>query len=98
MRKFLLLALLLATSTIFAQGTITGTVVGSEINAPLPGANVMVVGTTIGTMTDFDGNFSLNVESTSGTIEISYIGFEKNPSNLTLLVGKQRLRKACFKP
>ena len=77
MRKFLLLALFLTTTTIFAQGTITGTVVGSEMNGPLPGANVKVVGTTIGTMADFDGNFSLNVASTSGTIEISYVGFEK---------------------
>ena len=47
MRKFLALALFLTTATIFAQGTITGTVIGSEMNAPLPGANVMVVGTTI---------------------------------------------------
>src|SRR5680860_1112479 len=77
MRKLLLLLLFLTTATIFAQGTITGTVVGSEMNAPLPGANVMVVGTTMGTITDFDGKFSLNVTSISGTIEISFIGFEK---------------------
>jgi len=99
MRKFLLLALLLATSTIFAQGTITGTVVGSEINAPLPGANVMVVGTTIGTMTDFDGNFSLNVESTSGTIEISYIGFEKKSIKFNVTGGETKgLGKLALNP
>ena len=90
MRKFLLLALLLTTTTIFAQGTITGTVIGSEMNAPLPGANVMVVGTTIGTITDFDGNFSLNVASTSGTIEISFIGFEKKPIKFNVTGGETK--------
>jgi len=90
MRKFLLLALFLTTSTIFAQGTITGTVVGSEMNGPLPGANVKVVGTTIGTMADFDGNFSLNVASASGTIEISYIGFEKQSLQFNVAKGESK--------
>ncbi len=90
MRKFLLLALFLTTSTIFAQGTITGTVVGSEMNAPLPGANVMVVGTTTGTTTDFDGNFSLNVTSTSGTVEISFIGFERRNFNFNVIGGETK--------
>lgn len=76
MRKFLFLAMFFASATIFAQGTITGTVIDSEMDAPLPGANVMVVGTGNGTITDFDGNFSLAVQETSGTVEISFIGFE----------------------
>ncbi len=91
MRKFLLLALFLTTTTtIFAQGTITGTVIGSEMNGPLPGANVKVVGTTIGTMADFDGNFSLNVTSASGTIEISYIGFEKQSLEFNVAKGESK--------
>ncbi|MCF4100753.1 TonB-dependent receptor [Gillisia sp. M10.2A] len=77
MRKLLALALFLTTATIFAQGTLTGTVMDSDMNAPLPGATVMVVGTNTGTTTDFDGNFSLNVQSATGTIEISFIGFTK---------------------
>jgi outer membrane cobalamin receptor len=90
MRKFLLLGLLLTTATIFAQGTITGTVVGSEMNAPLPGANVMVVGTNNGTITDFDGKFSLNLKRVTGTIEISFIGFEKRVIKFNLKSGETK--------
>ena len=44
----------------FSQnGTVTGTVSDSETNEPLPGVNVVVKNTTIGTNTDFDGNFSI---------------------------------------
>ena len=76
MRKLLALALFFATATIFAQGTITGTVIDSEMNGPLPGANVMVVGSRTGTTTDFDGNFSLEVDGSSGTLEITFVGFK----------------------
>ncbi|MGA8855084.1 MAG: TonB-dependent receptor [Christiangramia sp.] len=76
MRKFLLFGMLLASSTIFAQGTITGTVMDSEMDGPLPGANVTVVGTQQGTMTDFDGKFIIDVESSTGKIRISFVGYE----------------------
>lgn len=77
MRKFLALAFFLTSATIFAQGTITGTVIDSELNGPLPGANIKVVGTSNGTVTDFDGNFTLNVKKASGEIEISFVGYER---------------------
>ncbi|WP_029038159.1 TonB-dependent receptor [Salinimicrobium xinjiangense] len=76
MRKFLALAFFLTSATIFAQGVVTGTVIDSEMDAPLPGANVRVEGTTTGTVTDFGGLFSLEVDRTSGILEISYVGFE----------------------
>lgn len=41
---------------------------------PVIGANVMVKGTTIGVITDIDGNFTLN--NASGTLVISYIGYQ----------------------
>ncbi len=87
MRKLLALALFLTTATIFAQGTLTGTVMDSDMNAPLPGATVMVVGTNNGTTTDFDGKFSLNVQAASGTVEISFIGFEKKSMPFTVANG-----------
>ena len=59
----------------FSQGTITGTVVDGELGGPLPGASVMVKGTSMGTSTDFDGNFTLEVNQASGTLVVSYIGF-----------------------
>ncbi len=75
MRKLLLLAMLFASATIFAQGTVTGTVIDSETDSPLPGANVMVVGTQKGVMTDFDGNFTIDVDNASGKIRISFVGY-----------------------
>lgn len=77
MRKFLALAFFLTSATIFAQGTITGTVIDSELDGPLPGANIKVVGTTNGTVTDFDGNFTLEVKKATGEIEISFVGYER---------------------
>lgn len=43
---------------------------------PLPGANVLVKGTSIGTQTDFDGNFLLTIPSGENTLVVSYIGFK----------------------
>ncbi len=90
MRKLLALAMFLASATIFAQGTLTGTVMDSETNAPLPGATVMVVGTNTGTTTDFDGKFSLNVQEASGTLEVSFIGFGRKSMKFTLANGETK--------
>lgn len=60
--------LLLFTSAIFAQGEISGTIMDGDLNAPLGGANIMVKGSSIGTTSDFDGKFKLNVNSSSGTV------------------------------
>lgn len=56
------------------QSTITG-VVNDENGSPLPGASVVVKGTTDGTQTDFDGNFTIEAPS-DGTLIISYIGYK----------------------
>ena len=90
MRKLLALALFLTTATIFAQGTLTGTVMDSEMNAPLPGATVMIVGTNNGTTTDFDGKFSLNVKAATGTVQISFIGFEKKSMQFNVTNGESK--------
>ena len=52
---------------------ITGTV--SDRQYPLPGATIVIKGTTIGTQTDFDGNFSMDVEK-GQTLVFSYLGFK----------------------
>lgn len=75
MRTLLLLFFLMGTYIGFSQ-TITGIVVDSETQMPLPGANVIETGTSHGTVTDFDGIFKLDVRSQSGSITISYIGYE----------------------
>ena len=55
------------------QTTITGTI--SDEMGPLPGASVLVRGTTNGTQTDFDGNFTIDAPS-DATLVISYIGYK----------------------
>ena len=56
-----LFALLLSIGTAFGQTKITGTVVSQDDGDPIIGASVMVQGTTMGTATDIDGKFSLDV-------------------------------------
>ncbi|MBL7474016.1 SusC/RagA family TonB-linked outer membrane protein [Robertkochia sediminum] len=53
--------------------TVSGTV--SDASGPLPGANVLVKGTTIGTQTDFDGNYTLENVPSDGVLVFSYVGF-----------------------
>ena len=55
------------------QSTITGSVIDAT-GTPLPGANVLVKGTTNGTQTDFDGNYSIEADS-DAILVFSYIGF-----------------------
>ena len=76
-KVFSLLLMLLVAAGAFAQSSqVSGTVV-DEQGLPLPGASVVVAGTTLGTITNMDGKFSLSVESPSGkTLQISCIGFE----------------------
>ena len=62
--KFCLLLFLIFSASIsnaFAQTTVTG-VVTDEQKDPLPGVSVIVKGTTTGTVTDFDGNYSITVK------------------------------------
>ncbi|MFS4457417.1 SusC/RagA family TonB-linked outer membrane protein [Maribacter sp. 2304DJ31-5] len=54
---------------------IKGTVTAADDGAPLPGANVIKVGTDQGTQTDFDGNYTINAEK-GDVLQFSYIGFK----------------------
>ncbi|MCK5782459.1 MAG: TonB-dependent receptor [Flavobacteriales bacterium] len=72
--RFLTLALIFVGNIAFAQTSQLAGVVYDESNEPIPGASVIVKGTTIGTATDFDGNFTIKVEENS-TIEVSFIGY-----------------------
>ena len=72
LRSMLFLASLLLAGIAQAQ-TVSGTV--SEPNGPLPGANVLVKGTSNGTTTDFDGNYTLNNVAADATLVFSYVGF-----------------------
>ncbi|SHF84485.1 TonB-linked outer membrane protein, SusC/RagA family [Arenibacter palladensis] len=56
-----------------AQQTITGTIV-DELGQPIPGANIVIKGTTTGVVTDFDGNYSIEASPTDELV-ISYVGY-----------------------
>lgn len=77
MRKIYLLLFLCCSFLIDANAqskTVSGTVTDVD-NFPLPGVNVVVKGTTIGTVTDIDGNYTLNVPNDAGELTFSYIGY-----------------------
>lgn len=80
MKQFILLLILFCTLSTQAQtsGSIAGTLTDKEIgNQPLPFASVVIRGTTKGTTSDFDGNYSIdNVAAGTYSLEISFVGYE----------------------
>ncbi|MFT6334264.1 MAG: TonB-linked SusC/RagA family outer membrane protein [Halioglobus sp.] len=66
----------------FAQRTVTGVILDTG-GESLIGANVLAKGSTIGTVTDIDGNFSLSVPDGVNTIVVSYTGYETQEVDVT---------------
>ncbi|MET1260602.1 TonB-dependent receptor [Flagellimonas sp. DF-77] len=82
--KLTLVALLFIKMQLIAQSiTVTGAVSDAN-NVPIPGVNVIVLNTTRGTQTDFDGNYTINVSS-GEVLQFSYIGY----GTQTVIVGDQ---------
>lgn len=77
MRKLLLLLVMsIATLSIaMAQKVVTGTVTGDD-GTPLPGVTIVLKGTTIGTVSNEDGNYTLNVPENAQTLVFSFIGMK----------------------
>jgi len=86
-KNLLFVAVLFISASVLGQAKITGEVV-DETNQPLPGASIVVKGTTNGTSTDFDGKFTLQTEANSGTIVISFIGFQSKEVSFSSSNGK----------
>ena len=84
MRKLLLLLISLCSVLALQaqQQTVTGTVL-DDTGQPVIGATVVVPGTTTGTVTDIDGQFSLSVPEGTPALEISYLGYSTNNLVLT---------------
>ena len=84
-KKILLLAFVVfGSAAMFAQTTITGTVKDAKTGETLPGANIKVARKAVGTNTDFDGNFVLNVADTPPFIlEFSMIGYQTAKVEIT---------------
>jgi TonB-linked SusC/RagA family outer membrane protein len=71
---FAVMLLLLVSSAAFAQ-TVSGRITSSEDGSSLPGVNILIKGTTNGTITDADGSFSLALPSANAVLVFSYVGF-----------------------
>ena len=78
MRKSLLLIVLfcigMCTSVLWAQKKVTGVVMDKDLHEPLAGVNVVLKGTSTGTVTDADGNYAIEVKSGTSVIQYSFIG------------------------
>ncbi len=80
MRRILIvLVSILASSSAFAQSTIVkGTVTDAENGQSLPGVNVIVSGTTKGTTTDINGEFSIELTPTENSLSFTFVGYKTN--------------------
>ncbi len=75
MFRFLLVSFLFLASNVWAQDrTISGNISSDEDGSGLPGVNVIIKGTTVGTTTDVNGSYTLDVPSDGGTLVFSFIG------------------------
>ena len=75
--------MLLSVALTYAQTTVNGKVTDAS-GQPLPGANVIVVGTSTGTISDFDGNYTLKASQTPPfSIQVSSVGFETSTKQVT---------------
>ncbi|MCU0356166.1 MAG: carboxypeptidase-like regulatory domain-containing protein [Cyclobacteriaceae bacterium] len=75
--QVMVVALLLPLSTAWAQErTVTGKITSQEDGSGLPGVNVTLKGTTIGTVTDVSGNYSISVSGSSPVLVFSFIGLK----------------------
>ncbi|HPT30587.1 MAG TPA: SusC/RagA family TonB-linked outer membrane protein, partial [Prolixibacteraceae bacterium] len=82
---FLMLPMLLFSLWSFGQGNLVRGTVTDENGAPMPGVNVVISGTTTGTITDVNGRFQIQADAKS-VLTFSFIGY--NPQNV--LVGNQK--------
>ena len=86
MKKLLTLIAVFASFTMWAQTQVSGTVTDAD-GQPLPGANILMDGTT-GAVSDFDGNFSLSTDQQPPfTLTVSSVGFESTTVDVTSASG-----------
>lgn len=89
MDKFGLLMVCVASSIGLATAQtkkVTGQVISAEDNQPVIGAAIVVKGTTIGTITDFDGKFSLDVPNDAKSVMVSYVGLKGREIPITAVM------------
>jgi TonB-linked SusC/RagA family outer membrane protein len=93
--------MMLTSFTLYLQGqdvALTGKVRDAATGETLPGANVLVVGTTVGTVTDATGSYTLNVPAGLQVLEASFIGYEANKQTITVVSGQKNSLDFSLKP
>ena len=84
--------------TVVGQNTISGIVIDKKTGETLPGVIITVKGQTVGTTSDYDGEFSLSVNAAAKTLVFSYLGYErqeigldkiKDPKSVTVLMAEK---------
>ncbi|WP_242205412.1 SusC/RagA family TonB-linked outer membrane protein [Aestuariivivens insulae] len=78
----LLLILFLTPTVLLAQQTVKGLVTDNQ-SLPLPGASIIVKGTTKGAVTDFDGAFTIDVDATPAVLKVSFLGYVSKEITIT---------------
>lgn len=79
MKKVIFFSLLFITTIVLAQnfaGKVSGTVTFEPDKTPVPGASVVVKGTTNGTITDINGKYTLSNVPSNGILIFSFVGYE----------------------
>lgn len=71
-----------------STGTLSGTVLDTDSNQPLPGANVSLVGTTTGTITDNDGRYTLTLNAGTYEVQVSFVGYQSARATVTIQAGQ----------
>src|SRR5690606_1752982 len=96
MKKLLLANLLWVwlLPTAMAQQQVSGKVTDYSTGEPLPGVNILVKGTTTGTISDIQGNYSMSVSGNDAVLVFSFIGYE----TYEVAVGAQRTINAQLMP
>ncbi len=96
---FYLLCIFTLHSIYSQDGIISGTVNDGEFNDILPFANILIKGTTIGTTSDFDGKYVLEVEPGTYTISYSYLGYQtKEISEVKIEAGAEQIIDVTLEP
>lgn len=88
LKQLFIMAFMVFGITMYSQGIVNGKITDSESGVPLSGASIVESGTSNGVISDFDGNFTLDVKSNKGSVSISYLGFDGRTISYTLLNGK----------
>lgn len=73
---FLFFAFFAGVTTVYAQQEVEGTVTDANDGQPIPGVNIVVEGTSTGTTTDFEGQYSLTVPGPEATLVFSFVGYQ----------------------